>query len=222
MRNIRKVDSRQRVVSACDLSLQVLQSHPPSPPARARPIGRVWRALERISDMLSKGIAAHPERLRHDITAYALALLQLRESSAMAGMERLTNACDALAITVSRLIDDGSRATQAQCEALTRFAAHARAMIAMYGSQAMLFKAPDRALLASRRLEAGNGNRPQKSSQSSRKVSRSPEAVTATSHSAPSRVSTSTGNRRMRPFRSPAFTSTSSHWRLSAAYSRRS
>lgn len=73
---------------------------------------------------------ASPGALSEDaITDYALALIHLRERACAAGYERLTNACDALAVTVSRLIDDPRAACPEKCAALTRFVVHAQAMI---------------------------------------------------------------------------------------------
>jgi hypothetical protein len=87
-------------------------------------------AVEEIGDLLSAGCFANPETLTHDsITAYALALVRVRECAAEAAMTRLTDACDALAVTVSRLIDDEACANQEKCEALTRFVVHAQAII---------------------------------------------------------------------------------------------
>jgi hypothetical protein len=90
-------------------------------------------ALDGMENVLSNECFDHPDRLTQDgITAYALALLQLRECASEAGFVRLTNACDALAVTVSRLIEDKNCASLDKCEALTRFIAHAWAMIQMY------------------------------------------------------------------------------------------
>jgi hypothetical protein len=89
-------------------------------------------ALDAIRAIVSKQCVAHPDSLTRDgITAYALALMRLRECASGAGFERLMNACDALAVTVSRLIEDQNCARHDQCEALTRFVAHAQAMIRM-------------------------------------------------------------------------------------------
>ncbi len=89
-------------------------------------------ALDAIREIVSKHCVARPDSLTQDgITAYALALMHLRECASGAGFERLMNACDALAVTVSRLIEDQNGARHDQCEALTRFVAHAQAMILM-------------------------------------------------------------------------------------------
>jgi len=61
--------------------------------------------------------------------------MHLRECASAARLERLTDACDALAVTVSRLIEDQSCATRDKCEALTRFVAHAQAMLLMASAQ---------------------------------------------------------------------------------------
>ena len=90
-------------------------------------------ALDGLENLISNKRFDHPDTLtQDDITAYALALLRLRECANAAGFVRLTNACDALAVTVSRLIEDRNCASPEKCEALTRFIAHAWAMIQMY------------------------------------------------------------------------------------------
>ena len=87
-------------------------------------------ALEEIGTIVSSGCFAHPDTLTRDgIMDYALALMRVRECAGVAGMERLMDACDALAVTVSRLIDDQTCANDEKCEALTRFVAHAQAII---------------------------------------------------------------------------------------------
>lgn len=93
----------------------------------------VMDALDGIEDVISNECFSHPDTLTQDgITAYALALLRLRDCAKTAGFERLRNACDALAVTVSRLIENKSCASPEKCEALTRFVAHAWAMTQMY------------------------------------------------------------------------------------------
>lgn len=100
----------------------------PHPPMNA--VAAAKRALEEIGDIVAEGCFAHPDKLTQErIMAYALALIRVRECAGMAGMERLMNACDALAVTVSRLLEDRTSASHAKCEALTRFVAHARSMI---------------------------------------------------------------------------------------------
>ena len=92
-------------------------------------------ALDGMENVISDACFDHPDSLTQDgITAYALALLKLRECASAAGFIRLTNACDALAVTVSRLIEDRNCASHEKCEALTRFIAHAWAMIQMYST----------------------------------------------------------------------------------------
>ena len=89
-------------------------------------------ALKKIEVIVSDGCLNHPDTLtQDDILAYALALLQLRVCAGIARMERLMNACDALAVTVSTLIDDRANASPTKCEALSRFVVHARDMILM-------------------------------------------------------------------------------------------
>ncbi|OHE62338.1 MAG: hypothetical protein A2X71_06530 [Thiobacillus sp. GWE1_62_9] len=90
------------------------------------------RALDDMGKIVSDQCFNNPDTLTHEaITIYALALIRLRECASVAGLERLMNACDALAVTVSRLIDDRSCACRDKCEALTRFVVHAQAMIQM-------------------------------------------------------------------------------------------
>lgn len=89
-------------------------------------------ALNALESIISCASFGHPEALTHDrITAYALALMRLRECAGLAGLERLKNACDALAVTVARLIEDRSTACRTHCEALSRFVRHAEEMIRM-------------------------------------------------------------------------------------------
>lgn len=89
-------------------------------------------ALSEMKSIVSNQCIKHPEALTADrITAYALALVRLRECASAAGLERLVKACDALAVTVSRLIEDQGCACREKCEALTRFVVHAKAMIQM-------------------------------------------------------------------------------------------
>jgi hypothetical protein len=87
-------------------------------------------ALTALTRTVSGPCFAHPAALTQDaITDYALTLIRLRECACAAGFERLTNACDAIAVTVSRLIDDRRCACLEKCAALTRFVVHAQAMI---------------------------------------------------------------------------------------------
>lgn len=64
-----------------------------------------------------------------NVQAYALALMRLRESAEASGRLRLTRACDALSVTVARLIDQCDAARCDPCAALKRFVVHARAML---------------------------------------------------------------------------------------------
>jgi len=95
-------------------------------------VAEARRALDDMGNIVSDQCFKNPDALTHEaITVYALALIRLRECATAAGLERLMNACDALAVTVSRLIDDRSCACRDKCEALTRFVVHAQAMIQM-------------------------------------------------------------------------------------------
>ena len=86
--------------------------------------------LNDMRNIVSHQSFTHPDTLTEDsITTYALALMRLRECASAAGLERLMNACDALAVTVSQLIKDRSCVCRKKCEALTRFVVHADAMI---------------------------------------------------------------------------------------------
>lgn len=88
--------------------------------------------LNEMESLVAPQDFSQPDALTQDrITAYALALMCLREHASAAGLDRLTRACDALAVTVARLIEDRSRACRNQCESLKRFVAHAQAMVRM-------------------------------------------------------------------------------------------
>lgn len=90
----------------------------------------VHQALDRLARAVASPGFAHPAALTWDgITDYALALIRLRECACAAGFERLAQACDALALTVSRLIDERRCGCHDQLQALKRFVTHARAMI---------------------------------------------------------------------------------------------
>lgn len=96
------------------------------------PLAGARVALNEMGDIVSRHCVTHPDSLTEErITAYALALLRLRECAHGAKLERLMNACDALAVTVSQLIEDRHCACRQKCEALMRFIGHAEAMIQM-------------------------------------------------------------------------------------------
>ena len=128
MRNMQYLTSRHRTNTAAALGMG-------SKPAPDTPQDLVAAAVEALNDMgniVSSQCFTDPEMLTQEkITAYALALMHLRERASAAGFERLMNACDALAVTVSRLIEDRSCACREKCEAMTRFVVHAEAMIRM-------------------------------------------------------------------------------------------
>lgn len=114
---------------------RMLAPHPPTDS-----IAATMHALEEVADIVANGVFTHPDNLTQDgILAYALALLRVRECAGMARMERLMNACDALAVTVSSLIDNRASASPAKCEALTRFVVHAREMIRISASESAEF-----------------------------------------------------------------------------------
>jgi hypothetical protein len=126
-------------------SMHVPQSGPQTRTTTARPQGlrpvpdapENWAAaaVHDVLAALTRTVAgpgfAHPAALTQDaITDYALTLIRLRECACAASFERLTNACDAIAVTVSRLIEDRRCAClEEKCAALTRFVVHAQAMI---------------------------------------------------------------------------------------------
>lgn len=127
MRNMQNLRAKHRIVAT--------EAYVEREPGVAASENRVAAAADALNDMgnlVSRQCLTHPDTLTQDrITAYALALMRLRECASAAGLERLTKACDALAVTVSRLIEDKSCACSQKCEALTRFVVHAPAMIQM-------------------------------------------------------------------------------------------
>lgn len=126
MRNIQYLASRHRkgVETA-----HCLGQTPDSPEAA---VALALDALSEMGNIVARHCFTQPENLTEDqITAYALALMHLRECASIAGLGRLANACDALAVTVSRLIEDRGSACHEKCEALTRFVMHAKSMIQM-------------------------------------------------------------------------------------------
>ena len=128
MRNMQHLSSRHRI----GVATAVCMEREPSPDAPEDLVAAAVDALNEMGDIVSHQCFASPETLTQDkIMAYALALMRLRERASAAGIERLMHACDALAVTVSRLIEDRSSACRGKCEALTRFVAHAKAMIRM-------------------------------------------------------------------------------------------
>jgi alpha-D-ribose 1-methylphosphonate 5-phosphate C-P lyase len=141
--NAKSLNTSRRVGMAGQHIVGVSSKLIPTPHQPIDSETEVLHALEEISDIVSDGCFAHPDTLTQDgITAYALSLIRVRECAGMAGMERLMRACDALAITVSRLIDDRASASLANCKALTQFVAHARAMIVTSPSRTAKFASP--------------------------------------------------------------------------------
>lgn len=128
MRNMQYLSSKHRIGGVTAACIE----HAPSPGAPEDLVTAAVAALNDMGNIVSHQCFTHPDTLTEDrITAYALALMRLRECARAAGFERLMNACDALAVTVSRLIEDRSCACREKCEALTRFVVHAEAMIRM-------------------------------------------------------------------------------------------
>lgn len=89
-------------------------------------------ALGDLDSLVSGPCFRRPDALTPErINAYAFALMRLRDCACAAGLQRLMNACDALAVTVARLIDNHDEACRERCEALARFVVHAEQMIRM-------------------------------------------------------------------------------------------
>lgn len=102
--------------------------HPQSSPERDWETMRAalteMEAMVARSSFADSGIPGQEE-----ILGYALALMRLRESASAVGCARLADACDALAVTVARLIDRRGPGHRDPCAALRHFASHARAMV---------------------------------------------------------------------------------------------
>ncbi len=136
MRNVNYLNVGQHPDIAVPLYIDPKRKRNLAPRPPKDPIVATLHALDTIEDIVAKGCLNHPDTLTQDeILAYALALLRLRECAGVARMERLIKACDALAVTVSCLIDDLPSASHAKCEALTRFVTHARDMIQLSSSE---------------------------------------------------------------------------------------
>jgi len=139
MRNMQYLSSKHRIGVAAAVCME-------RAPGLRAPEELVAAAMDTLNDMgniVSHLCFTNPDTLTQDrITAYALALMRLRECASAAGFERLMNACDALAVTVSRLIEDRSCACRGKCEALTRFVVHAEAMIQMSTDSAKHYALP--------------------------------------------------------------------------------
>ena len=108
------------------------QRREPAPVGGDELVAAAAQAVNDLGQIVSGYCASDPASLTEDrITAYALALIRLRECASAASLERLTRACDALAVTVSRLIEDRGSACAEKCAALKRFVVHANEMIEM-------------------------------------------------------------------------------------------
>jgi len=128
MRNMQYLSSKHRIGVASAACMERV----PNPDAPEQLVAAAVDALNDMGNIVSHQCFTHPDTMTEDrITAYALALMRLRECASAAGFERLMNACDALAVTVSRLIEDRRCACREKCETLTRFVVHAEAMIRM-------------------------------------------------------------------------------------------
>jgi hypothetical protein len=128
MRNVQSLSSKHRI----GFATAICQDREPGLSTPEDLAAAAAQALNDMGNIVSHQYLAHPDGLTQDrITAYALALIRLRECACAAGFERLMNACDALAVTVSRLIEDRSCACREKCEALLRFVVHAKAMLQM-------------------------------------------------------------------------------------------
>jgi hypothetical protein len=132
MRNMQHLRSKHRVGVATAVCTEE-----PNPGTPEDLLAATVDALNDLANIVSRQCHTHPDTLTQGtITTYALALIRLRECASAAGFERLKNACDALAVTVSRLIDDPRCANREKCAALKRFIVHAQAMIQMCGDSA--------------------------------------------------------------------------------------
>jgi hypothetical protein len=110
----------------------------PDPSAPGDWVAAAAKTLNEMAELVPPQCVANPDALTEDrVTAYALALIRLRECASAAGLERLMKACDALAVTVARLIEDRGCACREKCEALRRFVVHAKTMIRMSTEGAM-------------------------------------------------------------------------------------
>ena len=128
MRNMQFLISKHRIGVATTVCMETESSPGASEDLVAAAVG----ALNEMGNIVSQQCLTDPDALTQDrITAYAMALLRLRECASAAGFQRLMNACDALAVTVSRLIEDRSCICREKCEALARFVVHAESMIQM-------------------------------------------------------------------------------------------
>lgn len=152
MRNMQILNSKHRI----DVRNAVRRGWEPDPGFSADLVAAAVDAVNDMGNIVSQQCFANPEALTQGrITAYALALIRLRECAGAAGLERLMNACDALAVTVSLLIEDQSRACSGKCAALTRFVAHAQAMIQMSTDGAKHYAQPPAVRPASPRESRG-------------------------------------------------------------------
>lgn len=144
MRNINHLNAGQRVDMTALIHGNALDNSKRKRTVTTYPladsVALTMDALAKIEDIVAEGCFNHPDKLTQDkILAYALALLRLRECAGMASMERLMNACDALAVTVSRLMDDRTSACDAKCAALKQFVTHAREMVLTSASPTAVF-----------------------------------------------------------------------------------
>lgn len=90
----------------------------------------VEAALAALADIAARPAFGQADALKpDDVLAYALALMQLRDSAHAAGRTRLTLACDALSVTVARLLERCAETHCGQCSALKQFVVHAQAML---------------------------------------------------------------------------------------------
>jgi len=126
---------------------------PASPDRRQDALAPVRSALATIEAVLSQPCFAHPGALDQDgVHAYALALMQLRERANAAGCVRLTDACDALAVTVAELIERRAPGHPGRWESLKQFVVHARAMIEREMARPAVCPLPDYGMTGGARL----------------------------------------------------------------------
>lgn len=106
-------------------------------PARSTvsPLQRVSMALNLLAQYaarldFTRTDCVSQDRCKEALKRYALSLIRLRECAQAAHLNRLTRACDAMAITLSNILDQPvNRIGWRDCHALSLFVTHARTML---------------------------------------------------------------------------------------------
>ena len=99
------------------------------------PLQRVSTALNLLSQYaarldFTRTDHVSQQRCKDALKRYALSLIRLRECAQAAQLKRLTRACDAMAITLSHILDQPvNRIGWRDCHALSLFVTHARTML---------------------------------------------------------------------------------------------